>query len=689
MTKTHNFLWMTLVLLAWAVSAQAQTVAVDDADSVPYNTPLVVEAPGVLDNDTYNGDPASDHGATAELLVWPAYGSLSCEGQPAFDLCPDGSFTYTPFASFPGFDTFVYQANVGGDVSQATMTLSACSGGTGSFVCWKEAPYLAKLGELGYSLFQEGFEDDATWGAVRSPFSAPFVISQGVRWESNFPQVPPGNEITTGSGPARTGQWGVYDPDHGYATGTTAQCDVTNPPEECLYHDGFTGTREPGERTLYGVGGYFTGVNQPNMRIILDGGAPIGLGRVFVGEHQFFGVIEAAGFDSFRFEETDGKIGQTRLVFGDDFTLGTTPSDNTSPRVSRIGSFADTGDGELTEGEVTANPITQLLVTFDELVSDLEYTETNSASNPANYLLFSDGGDGFDTVDCSTGVDAGDVGVTVDWVTYLSGSELTSTLDVNGGIALPPASYRLLVCGTTSIQDWSGNALDGDGNGMGGDDFERNFTVIGNTVPVAMDDAYSTGQGMVLDVSPPGVLVNDVDSDGDTLMSLPYSDPSNGSLTLNTDGSLHYAPYPTFFGEDSFGYRAFDGQDLSNVATVTLTVAPSPGDVVDSLRVDRSTSTPGNIVLTWGPSCSTGASDYAIFEGTIGDYPSHIALQCTDFNGDMTEEITPQVNNGYYLLVPLTSTAEGSYGRDSNGVERPVPRNVDRCANTQITGTCP
>ena len=37
-------------------------------------------------------------------------------------------------------------------------------------------------------------------------------------------------------------------------------------------------------------------------------------------------------------------------------------------------------------------------------------------TNPANYLLFSDAGDGYDTVDCATGVDAGDTAVAVDWV---------------------------------------------------------------------------------------------------------------------------------------------------------------------------------------------------------------------------------------------------------------------------------
>ena len=29
------------------------------------------------------------------------------------------------------------------------------------------------------------------------------------------------------------------------------------------------------------------------------------------------------GFETFRIEETDGKVGQARFVFGDDFTFGT------------------------------------------------------------------------------------------------------------------------------------------------------------------------------------------------------------------------------------------------------------------------------------------------------------------------------------------------------------------------------
>ncbi len=473
-----------------AAGAQGQLVAVDDTYSVPYGESLLAEAPGVLSNDTFDGDPAEDAGAEAVLVDYASYGVLGCESDPGLDICPDGSFTYTPDLFFPGSDSFTYEAVVGSETQQATVTLSACGGGPPVYTCWAEAPYLAKLGELGYGSFQEGFEDDGVWGSVREPTTALSVVSQGIAWQSNHPDPPAENGITTGTGPARTGLFGVYDPDHGYATGTPEQCNVDTPPAHCLYHDGFTGTRESGESTLYGVGGHLTGSLDPNLVMILDGGAPIGLGLVSVGDPQFFGVIDTTGFTSFRVQETDGKVGQIRLVFGDDFIFGTTPADTTPPQVAQVGSVADTGDGVLGEGEVTAVSITQLLVSYSELVDELGgEVAPGSVTNPANYLLFSDGGDGFDTVDCATGVDAGDTAVPVDWVSYVSGSELLATLDINGGAALPSASYRLLVCGTPSIQDWAGNALDGDGNGTGGDDFQRGFSITPCTLDADCDDS--------------------------------------------------------------------------------------------------------------------------------------------------------------------------------------------------------
>jgi len=92
--------------------------------------------------------------------------------------------------------------------------------------------------------------------------------------------------------------------------------------------------------------------------------------------------------------------------------------------------------------------------------------------------------------------------------------------------------------------------------------------------PVADDDAYSVDEDTVLTVAAPGVLDGDTDPDGDPLTAVLDSDPANGTLTLNPDGSFTYTPSTHFNGTDTFTYRANDGTSDSNVATVTITVNP-------------------------------------------------------------------------------------------------------------------
>ncbi|GAG53670.1 unnamed protein product, partial [marine sediment metagenome] len=93
-----------------------------------------------------------------------------------------------------------------------------------------------------------------------------------------------------------------------------------------------------------------------------------------------------------------------------------------------------------------------------------------------------------------------------------------------------------------------------------------------NEAPVAFDDSYTMDQDTVLTISAPGVLVNDIDNDGDTLETDLISGPTDGGLVLNPDGSFVYTPTSGFVGHDAFQYRAYDGVDYSTTATVTVTV---------------------------------------------------------------------------------------------------------------------
>lgn len=95
-----------------------------------------------------------------------------------------------------------------------------------------------------------------------------------------------------------------------------------------------------------------------------------------------------------------------------------------------------------------------------------------------------------------------------------------------------------------------------------------------NDMPVAVSDAYSTDQNITLNVAAPGVLSNDSDVDGDTLLTFVSSPPLSGNLVLARDGSFVYEPNSDFVGEDSFSYLAFDGAGgVSAPTAVAITVA--------------------------------------------------------------------------------------------------------------------
>jgi len=96
-----------------------------------------------------------------------------------------------------------------------------------------------------------------------------------------------------------------------------------------------------------------------------------------------------------------------------------------------------------------------------------------------------------------------------------------------------------------------------------------------NDAPVAANDAYAVTENLSLTVAAPGVLANDTDTDSPaSLTALTVTNPLTGSLTFNADGSFTYTPALNFTGVVTFTYRANDGLENSNPATVTITVIP-------------------------------------------------------------------------------------------------------------------
>lgn len=93
----------------------------------------------------------------------------------------------------------------------------------------------------------------------------------------------------------------------------------------------------------------------------------------------------------------------------------------------------------------------------------------------------------------------------------------------------------------------------------------------------------------------------------------------------------------------------------------------------------------GQLVLTWGSSCSATDNDYGVYQGFIGAYYSHFSKVCTT-GGATTTSFAPDGFNRYYLVVPHDGIQEGSYGLNRSGAER--PQGGGACEGVQ-TVTCP
>ena len=97
-----------------------------------------------------------------------------------------------------------------------------------------------------------------------------------------------------------------------------------------------------------------------------------------------------------------------------------------------------------------------------------------------------------------------------------------------------------------------------------------------------------------------GVLENDTDPDGNLITAVREQAPTHGQLTFNpTTGQFAYIPFANFHGQDTFTYKAFDGQLYSDAATVILTVNSVndvPTAVADQYSLQQNVA--GNASLT-------------------------------------------------------------------------------------------
>ena len=119
-------------------------------------------------------------------------------------------------------------------------------------------------------------------------------------------------------------------------------------------------------------------------------------------------------------------------------------------------------------------------------------------------------------------------------------------------------------------------------DGHEGTDTATVTVTVDNASPVAVDDEAVTDTNTQVTID---VLANDSDPNGDPIGVISVTDPANGSVTVEDDGSLtYYAPAPGFKGPDNFTYTISDGNGGTATATVRVTVRNAPPNVRGETR---------------------------------------------------------------------------------------------------------
>jgi hypothetical protein len=197
-------------------------------------------------------------------------------------------------------------------------------------------------------------------------------------------------------------------------------------------------------------------------------------------------------------------------------------------------------------------------------------------------------------------------------------------------------------------------------------------------------------------------------------------DPGTVDLELSSDGGQSWSPLAAAESNDGlYSWTVPDTPGTSFRVRVlrpnrfTPTPAPYPsacsGDaspasftissppVVAGSVPDGSTGPPlqvspgggQTLLLEWGASCSTGAEDYAVYEGSLEALAAggwdHLPATCSA-GTDLAETLTPEAGNRYFLVAPLAGGSEGESGSGSSGIPRPA--SLSACAPREPAG-CP
>ncbi len=201
---------------------------------------------------------------------------------------------------------------------------------------------------------------------------------------------------------------------------------------------------------------------------------------------------------------------------------------------------------------------------------------------------------------------------------------------------------------------------------------------VENMPPTAVNDAATTSMNAAVIVN---VISNDTD-DGtiNPASVMIVTQPANGTVISNGDGTVTYTPDEAYTGSDSFTYTvADDNAVVSNAASVTITVTAGnmpPTAVNDSAVTEMNTPVTFNVVANDTDDGTIAAASVAITSSPSGG--------TVVSNGNGTVTYTP--SSGFLGADAFTYKVADNLGAESNHATVTVTVNAASTAVVVDTG---
>ncbi|MGR5372391.1 Ig-like domain-containing protein, partial [Photobacterium damselae] len=666
--------------------------------------PVIVDINGQPIGDDLNVEVAEDSSINGQLTATDADGddltfelvdgSEPTNGQVTVN--PDGSWEYVPNPDFNGEDSFtvvVDDGNGGTDTITVTVNVTPVNDAPiGEDVSVETQEETAVTGQLTAT---DADGDNLTFKPGTNPENGSVTINADGSWE----YVP--NTDFYGEDSFTV----VVDDGNGGTDTITVTVNVT-PVNDAPEGDDVSA--ETQEETA--VTGQLTATDVDGDNLTFKSGTNPENGSVTVnpdGSWEYVPNTDFHGEDSFTVVVDDGNGGTDTITV----TVNVTPV-NDVPVGENVS--AETQEDTAVTGQLTATDVDGDNLTFKPGTNPENGSVTINADGSWEYVpnpdfngedsftvMVDDGNGGTDTITVTVNVtpvnDApigDDVSAETQEDTAVTGQLTATDVDgdnltfkpgsdpTNGSVTVNPDGSWEYVPNPDFNGEDSFTVVVDDGNG-GTDTITVTVNVTpANDAPVGEDVTAETQE----ETAVTGQLTA-TDADGDNLTFKPGSNPENGSVTINSDGSWEYVPNPDFNGEDSFTVVVDDGNGGTDTITVTVNVTPindAPVGEDVSVETQEETAVTGQLTATDVDSDNLTfkqGSDPTNGQVTVNPDGSWEYVPNPDFNGE--DSFTVVVDDGNGGTDTITVTVNVTPANDA-----PVGENVtaETQEDTAVTG---